>query len=662
MKSNYYRPEIDGLRAIAVMAVIFYHADLTIFGNKFFEGGFIGVDIFFTISGYLITSIILRELKETRKFSFINFYKRRARRILPVLFFVMIVSLPFAYKYLLPNFFIDYSKSIISSIGFASNFYFWSLGLGYDQLQNLQFQPFLHTWSLSVEEQYYFIFPILLCICFRYFRKYLNFLFILGIFISLLLADWMSQTHASFNFYTLPSRGWELLAGSLLANIELKIGRKNPKFLSSTLPVLGLLLIIFTFIFYNDRMFLPSFYTLPSILGVCMIIWFTSNNSFTTKIFSNNIFVGVGLISYSLYLWHYPIFILFAEINKYYLIIITFILSIISYYFIEKPFRKKTFNSNFFNIRTIVFSSLIILSINTLVIYNDGFYNASRYPNIIDNIISRKFTSNKNLVIKPSVDNPNKNNIYVAGDSHMNIVYRTLLKHPKIEGYNLHKLNYRGCYYIFGFDKTQKYSGKIENYCDQKIQNERKRKFLSKKDSIIILGGRLPMYLSGERYDNLEGGREGREWHIFKNENNKDVSLGVRKSILDLLENNLKVIIVYPVPPVGWYVPKKILDAYTWNKDDFENYLDSNPVTTSYESFIKYSKKSFETLDGIKHQNLYRVYPHKLFCDNQIKNRCVTHDNKNIFYTDNNHLSETGGIQLRNEIIKKIDQIEKSIK
>ena len=172
MKSNYYRPEIDGLRAIAVMAVIFYHADLTIFGNKFFEGGFIGVDIFFTISGYLITSIILRELKETRKFSFINFYKRRARRILPVLFFVMIVSLPFAYKYLLPNFFIDYSKSIISSIGFASNFYFWSLGLGYDQLQNLQFQPFLHTWSLSVEEQYYFIFPILLCICFRYFRKY----------------------------------------------------------------------------------------------------------------------------------------------------------------------------------------------------------------------------------------------------------------------------------------------------------------------------------------------------------------------------------------------------------------------------------------------------------------------------------------------------------
>ena len=170
------------------------------------------------------------------------------------------------------------------------------------------------------------------------------------------------------------------------------------------------------------------------------------------------------------------------------------------------------------------------------------------------------------------------------------------------------------------------------------------------------------MYLSGERYDTAEGGREEENGIYLKNENNKDVSLGVRKSILDLLENNLKVILVYPVPPVGWYVPKKILDAYTWNKDDFENYLIQILLQHLTKVLLNTLKKSFETLDGIKHQNLYRVYPHKLFCDNQIKNRCVTHDNKNIFYTDNNHLSETGGIQLRNEIIKKIDQIEKSIK
>ena len=296
MKSNYYRPEIDGLRAIAVVAVILYHAEITLFGHKMFEGGFIGVDIFFTISGYLITSIILRELETTGKFSFLNFYKRRARRILPVLFLVMLVSYPFAYNYLLPNFFIDYSKSIISSLGFGSNFYFWNLGAGYDQLQNVRFQPFLHTWSLSVEEQFYFIFPISLIICFKYFKKYLTFLIFIGIITSLVIADWGSRTHASFNFYVLPTRGWELLAGAFLAKFEIKYGRNNYKILNQTLPILGLFLIAYTFVSYDDQMFLPSFYTLPSIIGVCLIIWFSQKNELATKIFSNKFLVTIGAV------------------------------------------------------------------------------------------------------------------------------------------------------------------------------------------------------------------------------------------------------------------------------------------------------------------------------------------------------------------------------
>jgi len=115
-KYQIYRPEIDGLRAISVLAVIFYHAEITLFEKPFFSGGFIGVDIFFVISGYLITKIILNELKNTKNFSFLNFYKRRARRILPILFFVMLVSFPFVFSFVIPNFFVDYSKSIISSL------------------------------------------------------------------------------------------------------------------------------------------------------------------------------------------------------------------------------------------------------------------------------------------------------------------------------------------------------------------------------------------------------------------------------------------------------------------------------------------------------------------------------------------------------------------
>ena len=205
-----YRPEIDGLRAIAVSAVILYHAQITILGHQTFKGGFIGVDIFFVISGYLITSIILKELVTTGAFSFKHFYERRVRRIFPALLFVMLLSLPFAWMYLLPSSFIDFSKSILYSLGFSSNFYFHYSGQQYGDEIGL-YKPFLHTWSLSVEEQYYILFPIVLLITFKYFRKYLIHILILGLIISLGLADWGSKNHPSFNFYVLPTRGWELL-------------------------------------------------------------------------------------------------------------------------------------------------------------------------------------------------------------------------------------------------------------------------------------------------------------------------------------------------------------------------------------------------------------------------------------------------------------------
>ena len=167
-----YRPEIDGLRAIAVGAVVLYHAQINILGQQTFKGGFIGVDIFFVISGYLITSIILKELITTGSFSFKYFYERRIRRILPALLLVMLVSLPFAWMYFIPSNFIDFSKSILYSLGFSSNFYFHYSGQEYGAIDGL-LKPFLHTWSLSVEEQFYILFPVVLLITFKYFGKYL---------------------------------------------------------------------------------------------------------------------------------------------------------------------------------------------------------------------------------------------------------------------------------------------------------------------------------------------------------------------------------------------------------------------------------------------------------------------------------------------------------
>ena len=248
-----YRPEIDGLRAIAVGAVILYHAQITILGHQPFRGGFIGVDIFFVISGYLITSIILKELLTTGTFSFTNiFTKDEQDEFLPVLLVVMLTSIPFAWMYLFPISFVDFSKSILYSLGFSSNFYFHYSRSTIWCCKRIIQTISLHTWSLSVEEQYYILFPIVLLITFKYFRKYLIHILILGFVISLGLAEWTSRNYSSVSFYFLHTRMWELLAGSILAYFEITNGhRSKNQILNLILPLTGLILIGHSILFFN---------------------------------------------------------------------------------------------------------------------------------------------------------------------------------------------------------------------------------------------------------------------------------------------------------------------------------------------------------------------------------------------------------------------------
>ena len=432
-----YRPEIDGLRAIAVLAVIIYHAQVKVSGSQFFGGGFIGVDIFFVISGYLITSIILNELFTTGSFSFKYFYERRIRRILPVLLFVMFVSLPFAWVYLFPSGIIDFSKSILYSIGFGSNFYFHYSGLEYGGVEGF-YKPFLHTWSLSVEEQYYILFPIILLFTFKYIRKYLIHILIFGFITSLLLADWTSKNHSSISFYFLHTRMWELLAGSLLAYFETKIGRSSKfKILNQVLPFVGLSLIGYSFLYFYDGMSHPSLYTLTPIIGVCLIIWFSNENELITKILSTKLFVGVGLISYSLYLWHYPIFT-FVKINgmvsgsiigKFSLIPIIFILSVFSYYLIEKPFRNKKYSFK----KILIF---LIAIISALLVFNILVIKKNGYPKRFDKLlkVNKNYNPDNAFLSKTRMGNTNidkkfntKNfNILIVGDSFAEDLYNAL--------------------------------------------------------------------------------------------------------------------------------------------------------------------------------------------------------------------------------------------
>jgi peptidoglycan/LPS O-acetylase OafA/YrhL len=669
-----YRPEIDGLRAIAVVAVILYHAQITIFGYQPFKGGFIGVDIFFVISGYLITSIILKELLTTGSFSFKYFYERRVRRILPALLFVMLVSLPFAWMYLLPSSFSDFSKSILYSLGFSSNFYFHYSGQQYGAESGF-LKPFLHTWSLSVEEQFYILFPIVLLVTFKFFRKYLIHILTLGFIISLGLADYGSRNHPSVSFYFIHTRMWELLAGSILAYFEIKLGhRSKNKTLNLILPLIGLILIITTIVFFKFHFPHPSFYTLPSILGTCLIIWFGNEKDFTSKLLSSKIFVTLGLVSYSLYLWHYVIFsydyiVEFSGNDlskKFLLIVVSLSLSLITYYFIEKPARNK--NNKFNLIITIIFLFYFILIVlNIFIIQNNGFNK--RLPDILkNNNVSKDTIINllKNSELKichNNIDmcifnNSSNKKIHIIGDSHMASVTFDLKEKLVSKNYKYINSTFDGCLYFPGFNLIDTKNKEIDQKCNDNYFQKLKKNLIKDNDKIIIIGGRLPLYLSRREFDNYEGGVEFENWMIrnnyISNSKYQTIEDSFINEILELSKNNF-IILMYPIPEVGVNPVKKIwLNRQNKTSKEFK----LNYITTSYEVFKNRTKSSFELLNSIQGDNIHRVYPHKLFCGTIIKDRCVTHDDKNVFYSDDDHPSIKGAEMINDLIIKEIEKIE----
>ena len=654
-----YRPEIDGLRAIAVSVVILYHSNINLFGHKYFEGGFIGVDIFFVISGYLITSIIFKELITTGSFNLKYFYERRARRILPVLLFVMLVSFLFAWMYLLPISFIDFSNSILYSLGFSSNFFFHYSGQEYASPSGL-YKPFLHTWSLSVEEQFYIIFPATLLIAFKYFRKYLAHILIIGCLISLGLAEWTSRNFPSLSFYFLHTRLWELLIGSILAFYEIKRGhRTNYKILNLILPFVGLLLICHSVFFFNDKIYHPSILTLSPIIGVSLIIWFSNKDDFITKILSSKLFVGIGLISYSLYLWHYPIFAFMRitqfsyenKIGQIFSIIILFLLSITSYKVIEKPFRNKKYQFKKLFIILGIFI-IFLISVNFYVIYENGI--KSRIPKIFQNRLT------KSLNREDYYQKENTQKVVLIGDSHSASLEYNLNEGIKENEFSFYR--FKTFMYLKDFNRVNR---KTNNFGKVSTDNEIDNFLASNSELIVILHFRWSLKILETHYDNKEGYKEESnltyEYYLepvninttSQQQRQKYLREEVISRINFIINQGHKLILVYPIPEMAFDVPRQLNSKFIKSRLNFSKF--SIPILSgSYEVFKKRQKPIFEILDNVKSPNIYRVYPHKYFCDTVVKDRCIANDEENIFYHDDDHLSLIGSKYAVDEIIKKI--------
>ena len=290
-----YRGEIDGLRAVAVLPVILFHAGFGLFG-----GGYVGVDVFFVISGYLITTILLSEL-QAGTFTLVGFYERRARRILPALFVVMLVTLPFAWLWLAPAEMQKFCNSLIGVSLFASNVLFWRESGYFDSSAELK--PLLHTWSLAVEEQYYLFFPLLLMAAWRLGRRRIAVMLAVLLAASLVVAEWGLRRDPTAAYYLLPTRGWELLIGALAALVlSARAGESGalvpPRaWMGQVASLAGFGAIAASVLLFDRSTPFPGLYALLPTVGTALVILFATPQTSVGAILGSRFFVGVGMLS-----------------------------------------------------------------------------------------------------------------------------------------------------------------------------------------------------------------------------------------------------------------------------------------------------------------------------------------------------------------------------
>lgn len=346
MSDSKYRPEVDGLRCIAVMSVILYHA-----GLPWLRGGFVGVDVFFVISGYLITKIVYAELL-SRQFSFAKFYERRVRRIFPALALMLVVSTAAGWVLLTPAQYKEFGQSLTACLLFLSNVYFY-LRTGYFARQSEEL-PLLHTWSLSVEEQFYVVFPIMLLVLTKWAPRWTRSVIMAVLLGSLGLCIYrQAQLLQNLNFFDTSSRAWELLVGAWLgvAEVERRISAKSlPRSICQLLAAIGLTLVLGSVLCFDPTGNHPGWQMLLPVVGTALVLAFGTQGTWVASGLSLRPVVGIGLISYSAYLWHQPLLALSLHAAGGHLaphltaglILLTLVVAYFSWRFVETPFRIRS--------------------------------------------------------------------------------------------------------------------------------------------------------------------------------------------------------------------------------------------------------------------------------------------------------------------------------
>ncbi len=643
-----YRPEIDGLRAVAVVPVILFHAGFQVFG-----GGFVGVDIFFVISGYLIATIISEEIA-TGKFTLTKFYERRARRIFPLMFSVALFCIPLAWLWMFPAEFKDFSQSLVAVSTFSSNILFW-LESGYFEA-TAELKPLLHTWSLSVEEQFYIFFPLLLLFT-RSIKTYWKIAVVAVLtLISFAGAVYGSVTSPSANFYLIPTRAWELGVGALLAMAAaFSIG--TPRIIREGTAVIGVVLILYSIFMLDEGTPFPSLYTLLPVLGTAFVIVGATKSTIVGRALGSSVLVGIGLISYSLYIWHQPIFA-FIRLRSLYepsfsvmvgAILFSFFLSLLTWKYVETPFRRKSIVSTRVVFCFVVLGSLLIITVGVMGHFNDGFPYANR-DRVVAHGFQERMRPNYGLskdcegyfTLSDKCRTDEQPAVIVWGDSYaMHLVDGIRKKYPDVK---LIQMTKSVCGPILDLAPvTAKFSREQAMSCLE--FNRKVFSWLSNNKSVkvAVLSSSFSQYLDSANQYLTDDGVSAIDSRI------------VRKAFSDTLEKikgiGITPVVIAPPPSMGQDIGQCLMKAEYFDVD--KSFCDFSRAQNN-----RYGSSVIELLRAIESENKV-VWLDRIMCDSML---CRTSVGNVLLYRDSGHLSHEGsryigsGFDFLSESSKTIDR------
>ncbi len=635
-----YRPDIDGLRAIAVLSVVLYHA----FPSSL-SGGFLGVDIFFVISGFLISTILFQNI-DRGSFSILDFYSRRIRRIFPALALVLASILVFGWFCLYPSELQQLGKHAVSSAGFIQNFTLWKETGYFDNASDTK--PLLHIWSLGIEEQFYFVWPLLLWVAGTLGNIYgqgsrkrlFYFLATVSVFaVSFGLNLDLVEVDPTKTFYLPQYRFFELALGGILSWGGLYQPKNSiqpkwftEKWLKNVLSFIGLSVLLIIFGQFSKETVFPGKMALLPIFATAFIIWAGPDSWLNRKILSNKILVWFGLISFPLYLWHWPILsfgrIIYDEIPtlefRLAAIALSVLLAWLTVKIIEKPFRFGT--------------ERIPLKLATLCVLVFGIGGLGRFIQNSDGFPKRfkGTTEQMSLEYTEDLGKPAEAKIMLLGDSH-SAHFASGIK--RIIGKNLvADYSNNGCIPFYNVDRFD--HRMVVGNCEKAMTGALKDFEKNKNMTGIILSSMGPVYLDGTSFGDTDTDRvEGLGVTISTHPEIKDrwavYKIGLTETLTRLTSLHKKVLFIYDVPELGFYVqeclPPRPMATKEIKTDCFVRQADFKKRTQKYRELVQGVLKNFPTV---------KVFDPSLFlCDNNI---CRAKNGDNFIYRDCDHLSNYG--------------------